>query len=541
MNVAIIVVATGAYIKFFKTLHASIKKHFLPGHRKTVLLFTDAKQETLPQDVKAFPALHLPWPLPSLLRFDRFLELNLAEFDLVYYLDADQEIVGSIDSEVIPVKGQLVAVTHPSSATMKKELFETNPMSTAYCNPRLLGTYYHANFFGGHTEDFIRLSKECAAAIAKDLGNLIIARWFDESHLNKYLASHSPKVLPSTYGYPSYCTEDAPDKKILHFAKDQDSLRAYRSNDTKATRGVVLLAAGNACYGIYAANLAASILASDPEAKITLFATDSAVSTLDKVQLGYFDKILPPPQEVLYVDGKPYYNRFKLFLPHISPYDETFYFDGDSLWVSNLGIGQLFDFMKVHKAKLGGQCEAVVPVSDDAVIFAGLKDIQPSKGFHPPLTFCNKNFYQIHGQCVYCVKSPEVLPVFDTAIRIFDAMVHNKLTYTPYWVWHGQPMEEVCLTLATGMTTIHIPDAVTKLAPVSVQSDDLRVVDPYSTTRFLISINGYDTHEQAGKVGGYCMGEEVTARYIGHYNKKIEELRAARYHVVNYVPKVVEL
>lgn len=541
MNVAIIVVATGAYTKFFKKLHTSIRQHFLPGYKKTFLLFTDLKGPW-PEDVKVQPALQLPWPLPSLLRFDRFLELDLAGYDLAYYFDADQEVVNPIlHNEVVPVKGQLVAVTHPANDRLKHELFETNPESTAYCNPRLLGTYYHANFFGGHIQDFMAMAKDCAGLVAKDLAGLRIARWFDESYLNRYLASHPPKVLPCTYGFPSFEPVEMPDKKILHFAKDYDSMRAYRKQGSTATRGVVLLAVGNPCYGQYAANLAASILHTDPEAKITLFANESAVSTLDKVQRSYFESIKPPPADTLYLDGKPYYNRFKLFLPHVSPYDETLYFDADSLWVSKMTIGQMFDYFKGHGATLGGQCEAEVPVQPDAVLFAGIKDLKPLQAFHPPLKFVNDRFYQIHGQCIYTTKNEIAKNVFDTAIRLFDAMARDQLTSTMYWVWHGQPIEELCLTLATGMVKFTLPYWVCRFAPVSVQSDGLRTIDPLSTKRFLISINGYGTHEEAGKVGGYCMGEEATALYVRHYNEKIKELEAARFHVTPYTNKIVEL
>lgn len=541
MNVAIIVVATGAYIKFFKKLRETINMHFLPGTKKTFLLFTDSAGPW-PADVKAEAALHLPWPLPTLLRFDRFLQLDLSAYDLVYYFDADQLVVDTISvNEVVPVKGQLVAVTHPSSSFAKREMFETDINSAAYCNPRLLGTYYHANFYGGHPEDFLAMSKECASAVAKDLANRFIARWFDESHLNHYLASHPPKVLPATYGFPSHATENIPGKKIIHFAKDYDSIRAYDSVNAPKSRGVVLLAAGNPCYGQYAVNLAASILHADPTAKITLFATEAVQASLEKAQRAYFDKVLPVPDNTLYIEGRPYYNRFKLFLPVISPYDETMYFDVDSVWVSKLPISELFDFLRSNKATLGGQCEAVVPATPEAVLFKGIKDLKPFEAFHPPLNFTGPNFYQIHGQCIYCTKTPEVKAVFEQSIRLFDALLHNQLTCNMYWVWHGQPIEELCLTLATGMSKIHIPGNVAKVAPVSVQSDQLTTIDPYSPTKFLISINGYETHEEARKTGGYCMGEKETALYVGHYNKKIDELKAAGYRVTHYTPKIVEV
>lgn len=541
MNIAIIVIATGAYTKFFKKLYASIKQHFLPSHQKTFLLLTNGDTHW-PDDVVPTEALHLPWPLTSLLRFDRFLELDLSKYDLVYYFDADQEVVGTItDADVVPVRGQLVGVTHPSNSTSNAILFETNPASAAYCDPKLVGTYYHANFFGGYKEDFLKMSHECATSVAKDLRNNYIAKWHDESHLNHYFAMNPPKVLPSTYGYPSYHTEDVPGKKILHYAKDQDSMRAYRSNTGTLARGVVILAAGDKCYGDYAVNFAASILRSDPSAKITLFSSDSAIAHLDEVQRSYFDKILPIPRETLYVRDIPYYNRFKLFLPHISPYDETLYFDVDSLWVSNTPISQLFDLMKHYKTPVGGQCEAVVPVNADAVLFKGVKDIKPLEAFHPALTFTGKNFYQLHGQCLYCNKTPEAIQVFDTALRIFDAMLNNQLTCSVYWVWHGQPIEELCITLATAMVPLVLHEDITKIAPVSVQSEALQEIDPFSTKRFVISINGYSTNEEAKKVGGYCMGEDITALYVRHYNKTVETLRQAGYRVSPYTAKVVKL
>jgi hypothetical protein len=130
--------------------------------------------------------------------------------------------------------------------------------------------------------------------------------------------------------------------------------------------------------------------------------------------------------------------------------------------------------------------------------------------------------------------------IFDTAIRLFDAIARDQLTSTMYWVWHGQPIRELCLTLATGMSEVHDAVLGEPLFPVSVQSDGLLTIDPFSTKRFLISINGYGTHE-ASKVGGYCMGEEATALYVKHYNEKIKELEAARFHVTPYTNKIVEL
>lgn len=541
MTVAIIVIATGKYIKFFKKLQESIEQYFLPSHKKTILLLTE-QQGDYGQNVRAIPTPQLPWPLTTLLRFDRFLQLDLSPFDLTYYLDVDQEIVAEIGGEVIPVKGQLVGVVHPNDSTHRKHMFETNPASAAYCNPELVPTYYHANFFGGHTEDFVKVTKECAQAVAADLLQMYIAKWHDESHLNRYFSIHPPKALPSTYGHPSHTTNDVTDKKIVHYAKDISTFRAYLGTKPNATQGVCLLAAGNSCYGEYAYNLTASMVAADPMTKVTLFATTSAISTLSTEQKKIFDHILAPPLEALMLDGKVYYNRFKLFLAEVSPYDHSMYFDVDSLWMSKMTVPHLFDFIMAFSPGLAGQCEAVVPVKPDATIFKGIQDLNPLQAFHPPLAFIGKNFYQLHGQFLYCDKrSAKAREVLKMAQQLFDSMARNQLTCSRPWVWHGQPIEELCLTLATAAVGITLPDAITALAPVSVQSEKLQSFDPFSSRRLVMSINGYANHEEARKCGGYCMGEKETALYIKHYNNKIKELAEAGFAVTPYRSKIVEL
>lgn len=543
MNIAIIVIATGKYIKFFDKLQKSIEKYFLPGHEKTTFLFTD-QECGYTSNVVVVPALQLPWPLPSLLRFDQFTRLDLSKYDLAYYIDADQEVVSEIGMEVVPVKGQLVGVVHPYSDTDRQSLFEANPQSAAYCNPELNTTYYHANFFGGHTEDFLKAAKECAQSVARDLAQLFIAKWYDESHLNKYFSLHPPKALPSTYGWPSHDTKDIADKKIVHFAKDVYALRAYlpTPSENKRTQGVCLLAAGNPVYGEYAYNLAASMLAADPATKITLFATPSAVATLTGEQRGAFERILDVPLHALKLDDKVYYNRFKLFLAEVSPYDHSMYFDVDSLWMSKMSVQELFDYITTFSPGLAGQCEAVIPVKKDAIIFKHLKDIKPLQVFQPPLSFIGKNFYQLHGQFLYCDKhNQKACEVLREAQRLFDAMARNQLTGTGYWHWYGQPIEELCVTLATAIVGIELPTDITTLAPVSVQSDKLTSFDPFSSAKMVMSINGSATHDEASKTGGYCMGEKETALYISHYNRKIEELQAAGFAAMPYRTKIVEL
>jgi len=59
------------------------------------------------------------------------------------------------------------------------------------------------------------------------LNQHIIARWYDESHLNRYFSAHRARVqtLSSSFAYPEHSGEPY-EAKIVHIAKDD---RAYQS------------------------------------------------------------------------------------------------------------------------------------------------------------------------------------------------------------------------------------------------------------------------------------------------------------------------
>lgn len=165
---------------------------------------------------KVFPTEPAQWPLPTLLRYNLFLqeEEYLKQFDYLFYIDVDMRIIDWIGEEIL---GEgLTAAEHPMYA-LKPNLYppyEPNPNSTAYIKrpgkiittegkPRFKPYYYAGGFQGGKTEDFIKAMKAMKETVEKDFNNNYIAIWNDESHWNKYLSENPPTVvLNPSYIYP---------------------------------------------------------------------------------------------------------------------------------------------------------------------------------------------------------------------------------------------------------------------------------------------------------------------------------------------------
>lgn len=166
--------------------------------------------------VTIFPTEPVEWPLPTLLRYNLFLqqEDKLKDFDYTFYVDCDMRITDWIGEEIL---GEgLTAAQHPMYA-LKQNLYppyEPNPESTAYIplpgrfleengQKRFEQLYYAGGFQGGKTEDFIKAMKVMRGRIEKDFNKNYIARWNDESHWNRYLYEVSPSVvLNPSYVYP---------------------------------------------------------------------------------------------------------------------------------------------------------------------------------------------------------------------------------------------------------------------------------------------------------------------------------------------------
>ena len=204
-----------------------LKHHSIRDKYQTdIMLWSDMPIESFKG--KVFPTEPTEWPMPTLLRYNLFLqqEEELRKYDYIFYIDVDMRITDWIDEEILG--DGLTAAQHPMYQ-LKRNLippYEPNPKSMAYIprpgrtveeegKKRFEPLYYAGGFQGGRTEDFIKAMKVMRKNIEDDFNNNYIAIWNDESHWNKYLFDNPPVVvLNPSYIYPDSLIADYYVKQI---------------------------------------------------------------------------------------------------------------------------------------------------------------------------------------------------------------------------------------------------------------------------------------------------------------------------------------
>lgn len=230
MKIGILYICTGKYSIFWKDFYISCEKNFIQGTIKEYFVFTDQDNIFFEKENKNIHKIHqenLGWPFNTLMRFNMFLGVKkqLKIFDYVFFFNANLLFIDKIyKEEFLPMGGdKILAVLHPGFYNKKRKFFtyENRETSTAYI-PRKKGTHYFAGgIMGGVPRTFLEASEAINKNIDIDKKNIIIARWHDESHWNKYLIDRIDiKIIDPSYLYPENWSLPF-NKKILILDKNK--------------------------------------------------------------------------------------------------------------------------------------------------------------------------------------------------------------------------------------------------------------------------------------------------------------------------------
>lgn len=197
IKIGIVTIATETtYVEFAKKLLTSIEQYFCAGVNKKIVIITNKPEEF--NKILTHEIMHIPPPLITLLRFDFFskVESLFNDCNYVYYIDADCEIVQSIDiKDIIPDSNeQYVVVRHPWAKTDNNTwILENNPKSEAYIEN--VKDYFQGSFYGAEKNTFFKMAIVLNKQVQNDFRNRIITKWFDESYFNKYMSTQNYKIL----------------------------------------------------------------------------------------------------------------------------------------------------------------------------------------------------------------------------------------------------------------------------------------------------------------------------------------------------------
>lgn len=216
MRVGILYVATGKYITFFEPFYYNAKKNLLKDCDVTFYVFTDSERVILAEqnnDIKIVKTSAQGWPYSTLMRYHCFNKIRddlIRDNDYLLFLNANTIVSGDCSHRDIFGNKDFVCAIHPyyfNIDTYKDLPFENNSNSTAFlgCEDKEFH-YFGGGFIGGKSEELF----ECVfdpiiKGIDKDLDDGVIAKWHDESHLNKLLNTIDISrfnVLSPKYFYP---------------------------------------------------------------------------------------------------------------------------------------------------------------------------------------------------------------------------------------------------------------------------------------------------------------------------------------------------
>lgn len=227
-KVGILYIVTGEYWKFWEDFYESCEKNFLKDCELNYFLFTDCDVLLKNNDSRIHSVFleQQEWPYPTLLRYQTFFREKERLNDMDYLIFCNANILFTSEICFFELFGEknLFATLHPGHYTKpyNKLPLEKNKDSLAYFKCTEYTRYFCGGFNGGSKNHFLELVENLMNNISGDLQKNIIARWHDESHINKYINKNIEKfnVLDASFCYPEN-RRLALDRRILIRDKDK--------------------------------------------------------------------------------------------------------------------------------------------------------------------------------------------------------------------------------------------------------------------------------------------------------------------------------
>lgn len=223
-SIGILYIATGPYITFWEAFYKSFENFFLKNTEKHYYIFTDKSEfygSDNPRVHKTYQKFQ-PWPIPTLLKFQTFLEIKdeLLKHDYLYQSNGPVICVKEVKEEdFLPREDcgeKMMFTLHPGYYNKKNMYFpyERRRESLAYVPYNCGKEYVFGAMNGGVASDYIEFAEMLNERIVDDLNRGIIAEWHDESHINCMLTKmNNYRLLPMSYAYPP--SFDVPAEKIV--------------------------------------------------------------------------------------------------------------------------------------------------------------------------------------------------------------------------------------------------------------------------------------------------------------------------------------
>lgn len=224
-KIGILYICTGKYRMFWDEFYKTAEQRFCPNSELHYFVFTEQPVNTYGNPkVNHIPQEKLGWPFDTLMRFHLFLAQRekLEQMDYLFFFNANMKFLETIPEEVVLPDAQdnyLVSVRHYWFFDHSRmPPFDNNPESEAYVEPSLDKKYYQGCLSGGRTKEYLEMSAAIKQMVDKDAAKDYIALWHDESYMNRYLQTTTPKALDPSYAYPEG-VESKMKRRILMFDK----------------------------------------------------------------------------------------------------------------------------------------------------------------------------------------------------------------------------------------------------------------------------------------------------------------------------------